>query len=133
MVDESAEIGLEIETGKGTISQMFYLNTGRFSPILYPFSSYRLSPLEVKLTDNTITVSESTGQERGISYTNLADNNSYVYEILDILGTYKMQKGNFKLYIGGSKDIDISTLPKGFYVLTIYKNGERVHSGKFKK
>ncbi|SBV98375.1 S8 family serine peptidase [uncultured Dysgonomonas sp.] len=133
MVDESAEIGLEIETGKGTISQMFYLNTGRFSPILYPFSSYRLSPLEVKLTDNTITVSESTGQERGISYTNLADNNSYVYEILDILGTYKMQKGNFKLYIGGSKDIDISTLPKGFYALTIYKNGERVHSGKFKK
>lgn len=67
MVDESAEIGLEIETGKGTMSQMFYLNSGRFSPILYPFGAYRLSPLEVKLTDNTITVSESTGQERGIS------------------------------------------------------------------
>ena len=131
--DEAVEIELEIETGKGTMSQMFYLNTGRFSPILYPFGAYRLSPLEVKLTDNTITVSESAEQERGVSYTNLADNNSYIYEILDILGTYKMQKGNFKLYIGGTQDIDISTLPKGFYALTIYKNGERVHSEKFKK
>lgn len=123
---------LEAATSYGTMELLFCINVG--AP----------ANLSVAFLPNAIQITESTGTDADpkpfipltLSGSDKQTNSLqtiYSYEIVSLTASRSVLSGSLTLRQGEQKEIDLSTVPSGYYILNITDGNIPVYSGKFGK
>lgn len=127
-------IRADVKTSQGTMQELFCINVG--APIRLSFTLNDQS-LRIKREINSEEVvpflPEMTAFNELVYPDPLNSSQTYTYEIVGITKANRVEKGEILLSENGEAEVNVASLPAGYYILTITSNQTKVNSYKFIK
>lgn len=133
-VNAYGRIRVDVKTNNGTMQELFCINVGAPNSLSFALNgnSLRIKD-DINKEEVTPFIPEMTAFGE-LAYPNPTSSHTiYDYEIAGITKANLVDKGEIILSESGEAELDIASLPSGYYILTITRNQTKIKSYKFIK
>lgn len=132
-VNAYGRLRVEVKTSKGTMQEVFCINVGAPNSLSFTLNDNALR-IKQQMEKDEITpfIPEMTALNE-LAYPTPLSSNTYNYEIVGLTKANLVDQGEIILSQNREAELDISSLPAGYYILTITSNHVKINSYKFIK